>query len=113
MMLRGQLYKYESKTILQVVNMTKPELTTISQKGQVVIPQAIRSKLGLSPKTRLLVYGYGDTVIMKKLELPDVKSELEELWMKMDKKLAGKRRPTEREIIEEIQRYRKGRKKKE
>lgn len=90
---------------------TEPEVTTISQKGQVVIPQSLRSKLGLSPRTKLIVYGYGDTIIMKKLELPDVKSELEALWKEMDKKLAGKRRPTEKEILEEIQRYRKEKRK--
>jgi hypothetical protein len=28
----------------------------------------------LTPKTKLLVYSYGDAIIMKKLELPDMKS---------------------------------------
>jgi len=89
-----------------VVDLAEPEVTTMSQKGQVVIPQSLRSKLGLSPKTKLLVYGYRDTVIMKKLELPEVKSELQALWKEIDTRLAGKRKPTEREISEEIQRHR-------
>jgi len=90
--------------------MTEPEVTTISEKGQVVIPQTLRSKLGLKPKTKLLVYGYKDTVIMKRLELPDIKDELEALWKEIDQGRTGKRRPTEEEILEEIRRYRKEKK---
>ena len=89
------------------MDLAEPEVTTMSQKGQVVIPQSLRSKLGLGPKTKLLVYGYRDTVIMKKLELPEVKSELQALWKEIDTRLAGKRKPTEREISEEIQRHRR------
>ena len=69
------------------MNMTEePEVTTISEKGQVVIPQSIRKELGIKPKTKFLVYGRGDTVIMKKLELPDLKKEWEDIFKLMDKK---------------------------
>ncbi|MGB9914725.1 MAG: AbrB/MazE/SpoVT family DNA-binding domain-containing protein [Candidatus Bathyarchaeales archaeon] len=64
----------------------EPEITTISEKGQVVIPQSIRKELGIKPKTKFLVYGRGDTVIMKKLELPDLRKEWEEIFKQMDKK---------------------------
>lgn len=40
-------------------------------------------------KTKFLVYGIGDTVIMKKLELPDLKKEWENNFKLMDKKRAG------------------------
>jgi len=59
--------------------MSEPEITTVSEKGQVVIPQALRKKLGLKPKTRLLVYGDVDTIIMKKLYLPDIREEWERI----------------------------------
>ena len=36
----------------------KADVTVVSEKGQVVIPQAIRKKLGIGPKSKLLVYGY-------------------------------------------------------
>jgi len=62
------------------------EVTTMSEKGQVVIPQSIRKELGIKPKTKFLVYGRGDTVIMKKLELPDLKKEWEEIFKLMEKK---------------------------
>jgi len=44
---------------------------------------------------------------MKKLELPAVRNELESLWKEIDKRLAGKRKPTEKEILDETQQYRK------
>jgi AbrB family looped-hinge helix DNA binding protein len=87
--------------------MSEPVITTISEKGQVIIPQKLRDMLGLTPKTKLLVYGYGDTIIMKRLELPDVERELETLWDEIDKKSADKPKPKEDEILEEIQNYRK------
>ena len=64
----------------------EPQVTTISEKGQIVIPQSIRKELGIKPKTKFLVYGKGDTVIMKKLELPDMKKEWNEIFKDMDKK---------------------------
>ena len=64
----------------------EPQVTTISEKGQVVIPHSIRKELGIKPKTKFLVYGKGDTVIMKKLELPDMKKEWNEIFETMDKK---------------------------
>lgn len=62
------------------------EVTTMSEKGQVVIPQSIRKELGIKPKTKFIVYGRGDTVIMKKLELPDLKKEWADIFKLMDKK---------------------------
>jgi len=64
----------------------EPEVTTISEKGQVVIPQSIRKEMGIKPKNKFLVYGRGDTIIMKKLELPSLKKEWEDIFRMMDKK---------------------------
>ena len=63
-----------------------PEITTISEKGQVVIPQSIRKELGIKPKNKFLIYGKGDTIIMKKIELPDLKKEWDAIFELMDKK---------------------------
>lgn len=49
------------------------ELTTTSPKGQVVIPKGIREKLGIKEGTRFAVYGRGDTIIFKKVEMPTIK----------------------------------------
>jgi AbrB family looped-hinge helix DNA binding protein len=56
----------------------KSEVAVVSSKGQLVIPRSIREKLGIGPKTKLLVYSYRDAVILKKLEVPDVVKELKD-----------------------------------
>jgi len=71
-----------------MVQNEKADVTVVSEKGQVVIPQTIRKKLGLKPKTKLLIYGYQDAVIMKKLEVPDVTKELEAIYRRIDKRIA-------------------------
>jgi len=82
----------------------EPQVTTISEKGQVVIPQSIRKELGIKPRTKFLVFGRGDTVIMKKLELPDVKKEWDDIFKMMDKK---RLKLSEEEIWKEIAAARK------
>ena len=84
----------------------KPDITVVSGKGQVVIPQAIREKLGIKPKTKLLVYGYQDAVIMKKLEIPDVVKDLEKIYKRIDKRIAKYGELSEKEIQAEIEKYR-------
>ena len=84
----------------------KADITVVSEKGQVVIPKTIRKKLGIGPKTKLLIYGYQDAVIMKKLEVPDVTKELQALYKRIDKKIAKYGELTNQEINEVIQNYR-------
>ena len=84
----------------------KADITVVSEKGQVVIPQTIRKKLGIGPKTKLLIYGYQDAVIMKKLEVPNVTKELEALYKRIDKKIEKHGELTNEEINEVIQDYR-------
>ena len=44
-------------------------MTRVSSKGQVVIPGLIRDRLGLTDGSQLLVFGEGDTIILKKVGL--------------------------------------------
>ena len=85
----------------------EPKVTTISEKGQVVIPQSLRKELGIKPRTKFLVFGRGDLVIMKRLELPDVKKEWEDIFEIMDKKGL---KVSEEEVLREIASSRRGRK---
>ena len=45
--------------------------TTLSSKGQVVIPEEIRSRLGLKPGAQFVVLRDRDVVILKVLQAPD------------------------------------------
>jgi AbrB family looped-hinge helix DNA binding protein len=53
--------------------MSQVEITTMSQKGQVVIPQEIRKKLDVKEGTKFAVYGSNGTIIFKRLEIPTAK----------------------------------------
>jgi len=86
----------------------EPEVTTIGEKGQVVIPQSLRKELGIKPRTKFLVFGRGDTVIMKRLELPDVEKEWEAIFKMMNERGL---KLSEKEIQEEIRSARKERRK--
>lgn len=48
------------------------EITTASSKGQIVLPANLRHELGVKKGMRFAVYGQGDTVILKKLDMPSV-----------------------------------------
>ena len=52
--------------------MTMATLSTskLSSKGQVVIPEDIRNRLGLQPGDRFVVVGEGDTIVFKVLSMP-------------------------------------------
>ena len=82
------------------------DITIVSDKGQIVIPAYMRDKLGLKPRSRLLVYSIDDTIVLKKLEIPDMKKEMEELWKKVDKRIRRYGEMSEQEIQNEIDRYR-------
>lgn len=85
----------------------KPDVTIVSGKGQVVIPQTIRKRLGLEPKTKLLVYDCQDAVILKKLEVPDIAKELEAIYKRIDKRIAKYGELTNEEINEIIHEHRR------
>jgi len=87
----------------------KVDVTVVSSKGQLVIPRSIREKLGIGPKTKLLVYGYQDAVILKKLEVPDVVKELKEIYRRVDVRIAKYGELTDDEINEIIQEHRRKR----
>ena len=44
--------------------------TTLSSKGQIVIPEDVRNALGLEPGAQFVVMGDGDIVILKRIDTP-------------------------------------------
>ena len=85
----------------------EPEIAVVGTKGQIVIPQQLREDLGIGPKTKLALYRRGDKIVVTKLEIPPLAEELKEFLKEVDESRKGKKRPTEREILEEIQSYRR------
>ena len=53
--------------------MVKPATTKLSSRGQVVIPEEIRNRLGLEPGAQFVVVGEGDVVVLKALKPPKIK----------------------------------------
>ena len=49
------------------------EITSLSSRGQVVIPQEVRDRLHLHEGEKFIVIGENDTIILKKLEMPSFK----------------------------------------
>jgi AbrB family looped-hinge helix DNA binding protein len=84
-----------------------PNVIIVSDKGQIVIPQSIREKLGIKPRNKLLIYNYQDAIILKKLEMPDLTKELEEIYRKIDEKIAKYGELSDQDIDEIIQKFRK------
>jgi len=81
------------------------EITTMSAKGQVVIPQSVREKLKLGPKTKLIVYGEGDTIIMRKVQLPDLKEEWERIRQIIEERNRKYHPLTEEDVKREVEAY--------
>ena len=59
----------------------KAPTTKLSTRGQVVIPEAIRTRLGLEAGIRFVVVGEGDTVILKAIRPPGF-DQFEELLVR-------------------------------
>lgn len=90
----------------------EPDVTVVSDKGQIVIPNHLRTKLGLKPRSKVLVYNVEDTIILRKLTLPDVKKEMQDLWREIDKRIAKYGEMSEEEIQSVIEKARAQRRKK-
>jgi len=89
----------------------EPDITVVSSKGQVVIPKAIRKRLSIEPKTKLLVYGYSDIVILKKIQVPDASKNLDEMYARIEERIKEHGELTQHEIEDEIQKYRRRKRK--
>ena len=97
------LIKYLGKKV-RLVDMKKDsELVTISSKGQIVIPKALRHELQLTPKSKMLVYGERDTVILKKVEIPRIYKDWADVFNIIRRK---KLKLTARDVQKEIESYR-------
>jgi AbrB family looped-hinge helix DNA binding protein len=82
------------------------DMTRLSEKGQVVIPNELRKRMGLKEGTRFLVIGLDDMIVLRRLELSKEQVRLKRLLEKSRAK-AEKIGFTEKEIDRLIHAYRK------
>jgi len=60
--------------------MSEAELVKISPRGQVVIPKDIREALGLEGGERLAIKAQGDVILLKRVEIPELKESWGEIF---------------------------------
>ena len=80
--------------------------TKMSSKGQVVIPETIRTELGLKAGSQFVVIGKDDVVILKAIEMPSI-SEFDQLIFQV-REQAAKYELKKSDIDEVIDEVRKG-----
>ena len=61
--------------------MTELAVSRLSSKGQIVIPKELRNYLGFHEGELFALYGDGDTLIIKKVDMPS-KEEFEDILLK-------------------------------
>ena len=86
----------------------KADVVVVSSKGQVVIPQEMRQRLGIGAKTKLLVYPYEDALVMKKLEVRGLERSLEDIYRRVDARRKKEGELADTEIEELVRKYRHG-----
>jgi len=73
----------------------EPEIAVVGTKGQIVIPQEMRKKLAIKPKTKLAIYRKDDKLVVTKIQLPTVGDELKSLFKEIDAKNRGRKLPND------------------
>jgi AbrB family looped-hinge helix DNA binding protein len=86
--------------------MAEAATTKLSSKGQVVIPEEIRNRLGLETGAQFVVVGDRDVVILKVIQAPDM-AEFDELVGRARK--AAKRAGLTKEDVNKAIRKARGR----
>lgn len=86
-------------------------ITTVSSKGQLVIPEEIREKYGVSKGTKFLVLGEGQegSLILKRITEPSA-DEIEKRMKKAQEEFRSKyddKKEFEEEVKQEVSNYRK------
>ena len=84
----------------------KSEIAVVGTKGQIVIPQHFRKDLAIAPNTKIIVYRKDDKLVLAKLSVPPLE-DLKELFAEIDLKNKGTKKPTEEDILNEVQAYRR------
>jgi len=81
------------------------DMVTISSKGQIVIPKKIMQMLGLKEQDKLLVFGKGENILLKKVKPEIFEKSIRDILMPLREK-AQARGLTEEDVENEIKEYR-------
>jgi AbrB family looped-hinge helix DNA binding protein len=83
--------------------MSEIATTKLSSKGQGVIPEEIRRRLGLEPGAQFVVIGDGDVVVLKAIHPPEM-SQFDKLVGQARKaaRRAGMKRSDIKEAVKEV-----------
>lgn len=66
------------------IDMTSIDITSVSTKGQIVIPNDIRKSLNLESGSKLIVIQEGDNILLKPIQRPSI-SEFQKIFEMGDK----------------------------
>nr|MBI4156551.1 AbrB/MazE/SpoVT family DNA-binding domain-containing protein [Candidatus Woesearchaeota archaeon] len=80
------------------------EIITMSSKGQIVVPKGLREELRIDSGTNFVIVGKGDTLILKKIEVPKVDEVFERIH-KFGTELAKKKGWKEKDFIKKINKF--------
>ncbi|MEA3329172.1 MAG: AbrB/MazE/SpoVT family DNA-binding domain-containing protein [Nanoarchaeota archaeon] len=81
------------------------EITSISSRGQIVIPQGLRNKMRIHEGEKFVVIGEDNTIVLKKLEMPSF-SGIDKLLKKTRDfaKKKGIKQPDVKEAVKQTRR---------
>ena len=85
--------------------MEKLEITSMSSRGQIVIPFDVRKELGLKEGEKFVVVGEDDTILLKKVSMPSFRNF--DRLLKKTQQFTKERGITKKEVEEAIKRARK------
>ena len=80
-------------------------ITKMSSKGQIVVPKTLREQIGADEHSTFAVFGRDDTIILKKVDVPDAREVFEDL-NRWGRSLAKKKGWKEQDVVKKIKKGR-------
>lgn len=77
------------------------EIVTMSSKGQIVVPKELREEMNIDSGTNFVIFGKGDTLVLKKVDVPKAEAVFEKIHQ-WGVKLAKKKNWKEERFIRKI-----------
>ncbi|MEK6872246.1 MAG: AbrB/MazE/SpoVT family DNA-binding domain-containing protein [Nanoarchaeota archaeon] len=85
--------------------MENVEITSVSSRGQIVIPQSLRNRMKIREGEKFIIIGEDNTIVLKKLEIPSFSGI--DILLKKTRDFAKKKGLKESDVEEAIKNTRK------